>query len=147
MRQDICALQRIFRQHLTIAVFYWRWYVRGCDRHLKTLSTIQPKFLMICTWFLQKFTLRSWRFSLMPKFNTGFLFIMRTVYGGAWIKYPPYIQARKIKNGHDFWKICSKIIGPMWVSKFPITICRTQNSNETESLSAIPIDRNSVSAL
>ena len=44
----------------------------------KTPSTYLPWNLKICSWFSEKFTDCSWRFSLLHNFNSSFLYDMRT---------------------------------------------------------------------
>ena len=46
------------------------------DRPWKYPSTLLPTFLRKCSWFSEKFTVCSWRFSLLHSFNMGFLLMM-----------------------------------------------------------------------
>ena len=46
------------------------------DRPRKTPSTLLPTFLRKCSWFSEKFTFCSWWFSLLHRFNMGFLFMV-----------------------------------------------------------------------
>ena len=67
-------------------------------------STIQPRFLRKWHWFSEKFTVCSWRFSLVSKFNTGFLYRMRTGQGSTRIKCLPYTCTGFQKTAWFLWK-------------------------------------------
>ena len=48
----------------------------------KTPSTYLPTFLRFRAWFSEKFTVCSWRFSLLHSFNTVFLLMMTAISEG-----------------------------------------------------------------
>ena len=55
------------------------------DRPWKYPSTLLPTFLRKCSWFSEKFTVCSWRFSLSHKFNSGFLFMVTVISEGRFL--------------------------------------------------------------
>ena len=62
------------------------------DHPWKYPSTLLPTFFRKCSWFSEKFTVCSWRFSLLHSFNTGFLLMMMAILEGGFLE-----------NGIAFW--------------------------------------------
>ena len=62
------------------------------DHPWKYPSTLLPTFFRKCSWFSEKFTVCSWRFSLLHSFNTGFLLMMTVNLEGGFLE-----------NGIAFW--------------------------------------------